>query len=48
MDNGGYYKHYYDDNNRLIRKGHLWIFGVMTRITDKDHVMFNVIEDYPD
>lgn len=48
LDDGGYYKHYYNDKNQLIRKGHLWIFGVMVRITDKDHVPFNVIDDYPD
>lgn len=45
--NGGYYKFYYNERNELVRKGGLFAFGVMTRITEKDRVPFNVILDYP-
>ena len=47
LNGGGYYKYYYNDKNELIRKGGLFIFGVMLRIDDEDHVPYNVITDYP-
>lgn len=47
LDGGGYYKYYYNSQNELVRKGGLFIFEVMLRIDDEDHVPFNVIDDYP-
>ena len=39
--------YYYNSQNELVRKGGLFIFEVMLRIDDEDHVPFNVIDDYP-